>query len=72
MNFTPTNKKIWDALFKDWRSIINRVRVNLIMGYSEPNDATVMKNPQGASEVILDLGCWVKYYDGSIKRRQPY
>lgn len=29
-----------------------RVRVNLIMGYSEPNDATVMKNPQGLPKLF--------------------
>lgn len=62
LNFIPANIQIWDALFKDWHTIINHVKVNLIIGYSEPNDATVMNNLQGDSEVIFDLGCWVKYY----------
>lgn len=33
LNFIPANVKIWDALFNDWQSIVNRVKVNLIIGY---------------------------------------
>lgn len=60
-NFTPCNVGIWDKLFFNWREIINNVTINLIVGYPEPYDATVIKAPDGESNVILDLGLWAKY-----------
>lgn len=60
-NFTPCNVEIWDKLFPNWREIINGVTVNLIVGYPEPFDATVLRAPDGESNVILDLGLWTKY-----------
>lgn len=60
-DFTPCNSNIWDMLFPTWRSILENVTINLIIGYPEPNDATVLKEPHGESNVILDLGLWTKY-----------
>ncbi|BCN30987.1 DUF5700 domain-containing putative Zn-dependent protease [Anaeromicropila herbilytica] len=60
-NFVPCNSEIWDALFPNWEKIIEEVTVNLIVGFPEPNDATVLKAPDGTNNVILDLGLWTKY-----------
>ncbi len=60
-NFIPCNLKIWDALFPNWKEILDSVIINLIIGYPEPNDATVLKEPDGQNNVILDLGLWTKY-----------
>lgn len=60
-DFIPCNSKIWDALFPNWKKIIDEVTVNLIVGFPEPNDATVLKAPDGQNNVILDLGIWTKY-----------
>ncbi|MEG2017261.1 MAG: hypothetical protein RR128_02230 [Clostridium sp.] len=59
--FIPCNVEIWDKLFFNWREIIDKVTINLIVGYPEPYDATVIKAPDGESNVILDLGLWAKY-----------
>lgn len=60
-DFNPCNIDIWAAIFPEWRRIIGEVTVNLIVGYPEPNDATVLKAPDGCNHVLLDLGLWVKY-----------
>ena len=59
--FTPCNVEIWDKLFPNWQEIINDVSINLIVGYPEPFDATVLRAPDGKSNVVLDLGQWSKY-----------
>ncbi|MBK1812133.1 hypothetical protein JHL18_16035 [Clostridium sp. YIM B02505] len=61
MQFEPFNRELWDKLFKSWNSILESVEVYLIVGLPEPNDATVIKNPDGNNVVVLDLGCWAKY-----------
>ena len=60
-NFIPCNLNIWEAIFPEWKRIIGEVTINLIVGFPEPNDATVLKAPDGCNHVILDLGLWVKY-----------
>lgn len=60
-DFVPCNSKIWDVIFPNWKKIIDEVTVNLIVGFPEPNDATVLKAPDGHNNVILDLGIWTKY-----------
>jgi hypothetical protein len=60
-DFTPCNSNIWDVLFPTWKLTLENVTVNLIIGYPEPNDATVLKDPDGQNNVILDLGLWTKY-----------
>lgn len=60
-SFIPRNLNIWEAIFPEWKCIIGEVTVNLIVGFPEPNDATVLKAPDGCNHVILDLGLWVKY-----------
>ncbi len=60
-NFVPCNFKIWDELFPNWYEIIDEVIIYLIIGFPEPNDATVLKSPVGKNCVILDLGLWAKY-----------
>lgn len=60
-NFTPCNIEVWDKLFPNWREIICNVSINLIVGFPEPYDATVLKGVDGESNVILDLGLWTRY-----------
>lgn len=60
-DFYPCNVSIWDALFPTWRHILEDITINLIIGFPEPNDATVLKSPDGQYNVILDLGLWAKY-----------
>lgn len=60
-DFQPCNAAIWDAIFPNWRQTIANVKVLLIVGYPEPNDATVMRDPEGEPVAILDLALWVKY-----------
>lgn len=59
--FVPGNRAVWDALFPDWQAILDQTRVALIIGYPEPNDALVMKDPAGGNTAILDMGLWTKY-----------
>lgn len=59
--FSPINREIWDVLFPDWKDTLGQVTVNLIVGYPAPFDACVMPNPQGNTEIILDLGLWTRY-----------
>ena len=59
--FSPLNRDVWDVLFPDWMEILGQVTVNLIVGYPNPFDACVMTNPQGNTEIILDLGLWTRY-----------
>lgn len=59
--FSPLNRDIWDVLFPDWMEILGQVTVNLIVGYPAPIDACVMTNPQGNTEIILELGMWTRY-----------
>lgn len=61
--FIPCNVDIWNRLFPDWREVIKDIDINLIVGYPEPFDATVLRAPNGKSTVILDLGLWSKYED---------
>lgn len=42
--FVPSNAKIWDSLFSNWREIINNVDINLIIGLPEPYDSTVLES----------------------------
>lgn len=37
--------------------------INLIVGYPEPFDATVLRAPDSNNNVILDIGLWTKYED---------
>lgn len=60
-DFSPCNISIWDAIFPTWRTILEDTTINLIVGFPEPNDATVLKSPDGQYNVILDLGLWSKY-----------
>ncbi len=59
--FVPGNRAVWDALFPGWEEILERTTVALIIGYPEPNDATVMPDPQGGYTAVLDMGLWTKY-----------
>ncbi|MCD7806851.1 MAG: hypothetical protein LUH19_05855 [Lachnospiraceae bacterium] len=59
--FQPTNVRIWDLLFPDWRKVLEDVDVDLIVGFPEPYDATVEYDKQGRCHVIFDLVCWTKY-----------
>lgn len=61
INFEPFNRELWDVLFQNWVSILERVEVYLTVGLPEPNDATVIKSPSGNNVIVLDLGCWTKY-----------
>lgn len=60
-HFEPFNRGLWDILFKNWSSVLQRVKVYLTVGLPEPNDATVIKSPSGDNVIILDVGCWIKY-----------
>lgn len=61
ISFEPFNKELWDILFKNWVSMLEKVEVYLVAGLPEPNDASVIKSPAGNNVIILDLGCWTKY-----------
>ncbi|MDD6796639.1 MAG: hypothetical protein PUE01_14755 [Clostridiaceae bacterium] len=60
-NFIPCNVEIWNELFGNWKAILDDVNINLIVGYPEPFDATVLKAPDNKMNVVLDLGVWTKY-----------
>ncbi|WP_177199375.1 hypothetical protein [Clostridium frigidicarnis] len=47
---------------------MERVEVYLTIGLPEPNDETVIKSPLGNNVIVLDLGCWTKYLDHTIRR----
>ena len=68
MDFQPFNRELWDILFQNWRLVLERVEVYLTIGLPEPNDATVIKSPLGNNVIVLDLGCWTKYLDHTIRR----
>ncbi|MCD7737640.1 MAG: hypothetical protein LUH58_01165 [Lachnospiraceae bacterium] len=59
--FQPTNIRIWNLLFPDWRKTLEDVDVDLIVGFPEPYDATVEYDNRGDCHVIFDLVCWTKY-----------
>lgn len=61
-DFIPVNKVIWDELFPGWKEILAKTEVHFIIGLPEPYDATVLISEDGIVNVILDIGCWVKYY----------
>lgn len=60
-DFVPLNLPVWDALCPDWRQRLAGVRIDLIVGYPEPHDATVERGPDDRLHVIFDLCCWAKY-----------
>ncbi|MCD8341136.1 MAG: hypothetical protein LUC87_03155 [Clostridiales bacterium] len=59
--FQPSNVRLWDLLFPDWRKELEDVDVDLIVGFPEPYDATVEYDKRGRCHVIFDLVCWTKY-----------
>lgn len=61
--FTPCNAWLWDALFDDWRSFLETVTLDLIVGYPYENDASVKQAPDGTLHMIFDLVSWEKYVD---------
>lgn len=63
--FIPCNREIWDAVFPNWKELLEHVTVALIIGYPDPMDATVMKSPAGEYTAILDMGLWTKYLSGT-------
>ena len=60
-DFVPTNKKIWDTLFKDWPNELDDIVLDLVVGCKEPNDAFVLKDLNGRYHMVFDLLCWEKY-----------
>lgn len=60
-DFVPTNKRIWDILFKDWQNDLDNIILDLVVGCKEPNDAFVLKDLNGRHHMIFDLLCWEKY-----------
>jgi hypothetical protein len=68
IGFEPLNKIIWDALFPNWQEILHDVKVDLILGFPEPYDATTEYDDHGNCHIIFDLACWTKYLgNGDIK-----
>ncbi len=59
--FMPYNVKIWDALIENWREFLADTTLDLIVGFSEPHDATARQAPDGKFHMIFDLLCWEKY-----------
>lgn len=59
--FVPCNAWLWDALFDDWRSFLETVTLDLIVGYPYGNDASVKQAPDGKQHMIFDLISWGKY-----------
>lgn len=60
-HFTPTNKAIWDQLCPDWKQVLDDIAIEVIVGYPDPFDATVIKDPDGKHHVIFDAGLWTAY-----------
>lgn len=60
-HFVPTNRRIWDTLFPNWRDVLSEISVDLIVGFPEPFDATVKRDPAGKDHIIFDLVCWSNY-----------
>jgi len=59
--FQPLNVRLWNLLFPDWKKELENVSVDLIVGFPEPNDATVEYDTDGRCHIIFDLVCWTKY-----------
>ncbi|MCD8144325.1 MAG: hypothetical protein LUD79_03140 [Oscillospiraceae bacterium] len=60
-NFQPVNVRIWNLLFPSWKKELENTSVDLIVGFPEPNDASVEYDGDGRCHVIFDLVCWAKY-----------
>ena len=60
-SFEPCNTQIWDALVGNWRDLLEDVKLDLIVGFPEPMDATAREGPDGKHHMIFDLLCWEKY-----------
>lgn len=59
--FVPCNAPIWNALIDNWRRILADTTLDLVVGFSEPGDATAREAPDGKQHMIFDLLCWEKY-----------
>ena len=59
--FIPCNAWLWDALFDDWRSFLETVTLDLIVGYPSISDAFVKQAPDGTYHMIFNLVSWEKY-----------
>jgi hypothetical protein len=60
--FVPANADIWDILFFDWQKIVENADIDLIVGFPQPYDATVLKNPEnGKKHIVFDVGLWTAY-----------
>ena len=60
-DFVPTNYRIWDELFPEWREMLDDISVDLIVGFPDPYDATVKYHEDGTCHIIFDLVCWARY-----------
>lgn len=60
-DFVPLNLPVWDALCPDWRRRLDSIKIDLIVGFPEPYDATMDRGPDDRLHVIFDLCCWAKY-----------
>ena len=60
-SFVPCNAWLWDALFDNWRKILETVTLDLIVSYPYVNDASVKLAPDGTQHMIYDLVSWEKY-----------
>lgn len=58
--FVPCNISIWNAIFPDWKEIISKVHIYLIVGFPNPYDAVTIKSQDGLN-IIFDLLQWTKY-----------